>query len=116
MAKRYLTFDRDQQFLLPPDPREWLPADHLAWSVLDAVAQMDTSAFHTATSGGPGRPPWDPDLLLALLAYSYRSGNTDSRDIEDACRTDIAYRVIRGGRAPDHSVISRGNDGLIWPQ
>jgi hypothetical protein len=32
-------------FLLPPDVREWLPADHLAWFVVDAVAEMDLGAF-----------------------------------------------------------------------
>jgi hypothetical protein len=32
-----------QWFLLPPDVREWLPADHLAWFVIDALAEMDLS-------------------------------------------------------------------------
>jgi hypothetical protein len=31
--------------LLPPDVRDWLPADHLAWFVIDAVAAMDLAAF-----------------------------------------------------------------------
>ncbi len=26
---------------MPPDVREWLPEGHLAWFVLDAVAEMD---------------------------------------------------------------------------
>jgi hypothetical protein len=37
MAYNFRACDRDQAFLLPPDVREWLPADHLAWFVLDAV-------------------------------------------------------------------------------
>jgi hypothetical protein len=31
--------------LLPPSLREWLPRNHLAWFVLDAVVAMDLSAF-----------------------------------------------------------------------
>jgi hypothetical protein len=29
--------------LLPPDVRESLPADHLAWFVIDAVGEMELS-------------------------------------------------------------------------
>jgi hypothetical protein len=44
--------------LLPPDVREWLPADHLAWFVIDAVAEMDLSAFYAAyRADGHGRAP-----------------------------------------------------------
>jgi len=35
---------------LPPSLREWLPEGHLAWFVIDAVAQLDLSAFY-ADSG-----------------------------------------------------------------
>jgi hypothetical protein len=41
MAYNFLACDRDQAFLLPPDLRDWLPADHLAWFVLDVVDQLD---------------------------------------------------------------------------
>ena len=44
--------------------REWLPEDHLAWLVLDAVAELDLHAFYAAYRrewrrarlGGRGRP------------------------------------------------------------
>jgi hypothetical protein len=45
MAQNFLACDREQPFLLPPDVREWLPEDHLAWFVIDAVGVMDTSRF-----------------------------------------------------------------------
>lgn len=41
MAYNFRTCDRDQAFLLPPDVRDWLPGDHLAWFVLDVVDQLD---------------------------------------------------------------------------
>ena len=34
--------------LLPPSLREWLPEDHLAWFVLDSVAELDLDAFRGA--------------------------------------------------------------------
>ena len=43
---------------MPPDVREWLPARHLAWLVIDAVAEMDLDAFYAAyRADGRSRPP-----------------------------------------------------------
>jgi hypothetical protein len=36
VAQNLLPCDRDQELLLPPSLREWLPEDHLAWLVLEA--------------------------------------------------------------------------------
>ena len=46
MAQNFIDSRREQGFLLPPDVREWLPADHLAWFVIDAVAEMELAAFY----------------------------------------------------------------------
>ena len=35
----------DQMLLLPPSVREWLPEDHLAFFVLDVVAELDLGEF-----------------------------------------------------------------------
>ena len=45
MAQNFIACDREQELLLPPSLREWLPQEHLAWFVLDAVAEMDLAAF-----------------------------------------------------------------------
>src|ERR1700751_1964837 len=67
MAKRYRPVDRDQPFLLPPDMREWLPAGHLAWFVIDAVGALDISRFaarQTPAGSAAGRAAYDPGMLL----------------------------------------------------
>jgi hypothetical protein len=48
VAQNFLPCDREQELLLPPSLREWLPEDHLAWFVVDAVGEMDLSAFCNA--------------------------------------------------------------------
>jgi hypothetical protein len=57
MAQNFLSCDREQELLLPPSLREWLPEEHLAWFVLDAVAELDLGAFMRAiaTTGGVAR-------------------------------------------------------------
>jgi transposase len=108
MAKGYRPVRRDQPFLLPPDMREWLASDHPVWLVIAAVGQLDTSAAHRVRrTGGAGTAGYDPDMLVTLLIWAYASGVTSSRRIEAACRTDIAFRVICAGDAPDHVTVAR---------
>jgi transposase len=108
MAYNFLPCARDQAFLLPPDVRDWLPADHLAWFVLDVVDQLDLGPFLAAyRADGHGRAAYDPRMLLAVLLYGYCTGIRSSRQIERRCREDIAFRVLSANSAPDHVTIAR---------
>jgi transposase len=110
MAYGYRAVDRDQAFLLPPDMRDWLPAGHLAFFVIDAVGMLDVSRFAargTPRGSAAGRAAYDPQMLLALLVYGYARGLRSSRKIERACTEDVAFRVICAQDAPDHATIAR---------
>src|SRR5918995_606814 len=108
MAQRFVACDREQSFLMPPDVREWLPANHLAWFVIDAVGEMDLAAFYAAYRfDGRSRPPYDPAMMVALLLYAYARGVPSSRQIERACVEDVAFRVIAAQQRPDHATIAR---------
>ena len=108
MAKGYRRVDRDQPFLLPPDMREWLPADHVVWLVIEAVGRLDTSAFHARRrTGGAGAAGYDPDMMVTLLVWAYANGITSSRRIERLCQQDVAFRVICAGHVPDHVTVAR---------
>jgi transposase len=108
MPQNFIEGCREQGFLLPPDVREWLPADHLAWFVIDAVAEMDLAAFYAAyRADGHGRAAYEPSMMVALVLYAFASGQRSSRAIERHCRQDVAYRVITGNVIPDHATIAR---------
>jgi transposase len=108
MAFHYVGGERDQLFLLPVSMRDWLEEGHLAYFVIDVVERVDLSRFHARYRlGGAGRPPYDPEMMLALLFYAYATGVRSSRRIEAACRTDAAFRVIAGGAVPDHSTLAQ---------
>jgi transposase len=108
VAKGYRPVIRDQGFLLPPDMRDWLPADHPVWLVIEAVGQLDTSAFHARRkTGGAGAAGFDPDMLVTLLIWAYANEVTSSRRVERLCGQDVAFRVICAGDAPDHTVVAR---------
>jgi transposase len=108
MAQRFIACDREQSFLMPPDVREWLPERHLAWFVIDAVAEMDLDGFYAAHRvDGRCRPPYDPAMMVALLLYAYARGIRSSRVIERACEEDVAFRVLAAQQRPDHATIAR---------
>jgi transposase len=108
MAYNFLRTDRDQPFLLPPDLRDWLPADHLAWFILDVVDQLDLAAFYRVhRDDGHGHPAYDPKLLLGVLLYGYCIGVRASRQLERRCHEDLAFRVLAGNQLPDHVTIAR---------
>jgi transposase len=88
--------------------REWLPEDHFAWFVLDAVEALDLEAFYGAYRvDGRARPAYEPSVMVAVVLYAYARGVRSSRAIERACVEDIAYRVLAAQQKPDHATLAR---------
>jgi transposase len=108
MPQNFLSCDRDQPLLLPPDLRDWLPEDHLAWFVIEAVEELDLELFYGAyRADGHGAAAHEPKMMVALFAYAYAIGERSSRGIERRCREDVAFRVICANQVPDHATIAR---------
>jgi transposase len=98
----------DQGWLLPPDPREWLPPGHLAWAVRAAVAGMDLAPFVAwYRADGQGKKAYHPALMVGLVMYCYGKGIRSSRAVEMATWDDVGARVICGGLHPDHATVAR---------
>src|SRR5437870_4658811 len=108
MGQNFLTCDRDQPLLLPPDLHDWLDEDHLAWFVIEAIEELDLENFYASyRADGHGRAAHDPKMMLTLLTYAYAVGERSSRGIERRCREDVAFRVICANQVPDHATIAR---------
>lgn len=108
MPQNFLTCDRDQPLLLPPDLRDWLDEDHLAWFVIEAIQELDLEPFYASyRADGHGRAAHDPKMMVTLLAYAYAVGERSSRGIERRCRLDVAFRVICANQVPDHATVAR---------
>ena len=108
MGYNFVAEDHDQVFLMPPSVTDWLPEDDLAFFVLDAVEEMDLSTFYADyRADGWGGAARHPKTMVALLLYAYCTGVVSSRKIERACYVDVAFRVVCGNVAPDHTTIAR---------
>jgi transposase len=107
MGQNFISCDREQVLLLPPSLTDWLPEDHLVWSVLGAVDHMNLDRFYGSyRANGQGRAAYDPHMMVGLLLYSYCVGVRSSRQIERACRGDVAFKVICSMLVADHSTIA----------
>jgi transposase len=107
-TKTYRPWNPEQQWLLPPSPRDWLPDDDLVYFVLDVVAELDISAITDKYEQGDGRgyPPYNPRMMATLLLYAYCRGVFSSRRILQACQERATFRVIVQHDVPDFRTIS----------
>ena len=105
--KTYRPYTPRQGYLLPPSPQDWLPEGHLAYFIMDVVAQLDLSRIYAYYEREErGFPPHHPQMMMALLLYGYCVGVPSSRKIERKTHEDVAFRVIAGDQHPDHTCVS----------
>ena len=101
----FVPCEREQAFLLPPDMRDWLPADDLAHFVIAAAERVPMSAFQV-NDRNSGKPQYHPRMMLALLVYAYANGLFASRRIERATHRDLGVRFVTANTHPDHDTIA----------
>ncbi len=107
MAKTYRPYVPEQDLLLPPSLRDWLPENHLAFFVSDLVDHLDLSAITAVYEDEErGYPPYHPVMLTKVLVYAYCVGVFSSRKIQRRLVEDIAFRVLAAGNAPDFRTIA----------
>jgi len=115
MATRFVSIDRDTPLLLPPNLRDWVPADHLVHFIMDAVAALDLRQIKV-NERGTGSEQYPPTMLLALLIYSYATGTFGSRRIEQSTHDSVPVRLLTADTHPDHDTICtfrRENQALL---
>lgn len=115
MAARFVPIDRDTPLLLPPNLRDWVPADHLVHFILDAVDALDLRQVRVNTRG-TGSEQYPPHMLLGLLLYSYATGTFGSRRIEQSTCDSVPVRLLTADTHPDHDTLRafrRENQALL---
>src|SRR4051794_33789737 len=107
MGKSYRPYHPNEELLLPPSLRDWLPENHLAYFVSDVVDNVDLSAMDAVYGNEKrGQPPYDPQMMTKVLVYAYCVGVFSSRRIQRRLVEDIAFRVLAAGNQPDFRTIS----------
>jgi transposase len=104
-VSRYIPYNPEQVWLLPPSVREALGEGHLAIFVHAVVERLNLRQFEAETSE-QGRPGYPPQLLLKVWLYAYALGITSSRRLEQRLREDLGFRFLAGQLQPDHWTLN----------
>lgn len=102
---RFRPIDRKTAYLLPPSVEDWLPEDHLARFIVEAMEKLDLSDLARAYAGR-GSAAYHPEVMLGLLVYGYATGVFSSRKIERATYDSVAFRYLAAGLHPDHDTLA----------
>jgi len=107
MSKMYKAYQPDQDLLLPPSLKDWLPEKHLAYFVSEVVDELDLSGIYAVYEMDErGQPPYDPRMMTKLLVYGYCMGVYSARKIQQKLTEDVAFRVLAAGNEPDFRTIA----------
>ena len=118
MPQNFMACDREQELLLPPNLRDWLPEDHFC--VVrpgDGGGDRSIRVLRVLRRRRPwacGARAGDDARAVALRLCE---GQRSSRGIERECLEDVAYRVIAANQRPDHprSRAFAGATRTPWP-
>lgn len=106
MPTTYRPYAPDQELLLPTSLLDWLPEDHLAYFISDAVDALDLSAFYVRYEGdGRRRAPFEPVMMVKVLVYAYATGVFSSRKMAQKLKEDVAFRVLGANNFPAHRTL-----------
>jgi transposase/IS5 family transposase len=97
---RFIPYNPDQAYLLPPRVRDVLGERHLAIFLQEVVERLDLTALEQDYEE-EGRPAYAPALLLKVWLYAYALGVTSCRRLEQRVREDLGFRYLAGGAQPD---------------
>jgi transposase len=106
VAKTFRPYLPEQELLLPPSLRDWLPENHLAYFVSDVVDQLNLAAIESVYADDRGQPPYHPRMMAKVLIYAYCVGVFSSRKMQKRLVEDIAFRVLAAGNQPDFRTLS----------
>jgi len=104
--KSFRAYDLGQSLLLPPDMNDWLPSDHLARFVADAMNMLNLDPFYAAYQDGRGLSAYHPQMMLSVLVYGYCTGVRSSRKLALACQENVAFRYLSGNSMPSHQAFA----------
>lgn len=102
---KFLPYDPDQAWLLPPSVKDVLGEEHLCFFVHRVVESLDLSAF-TADYSDEGQRPYAPAMMVKVWLYAYCLQVTSSRRLEQRIQEDLAFRYLAGGSRPDYWALN----------
>jgi transposase len=102
---KFLDYNPDQAYLLPPSVRDVLGPGHLCFFIRRVMEKLNLEVFRNEY-GEEGGPAYAPEMLVSVWLYAYALGVTSSRRLEQRIREDLPFRYLAGGATPDHWTLN----------
>jgi transposase len=107
MAKTFREWNPEQSVMFPPTVLDLVEADDLVHFIRHLVIeQLDLTEILEQYQEERGCPPMHPEMMTALLLYSYCQGIYSSRRIARACRQRVDYMALTGMQKPDFRTVN----------
>lgn len=98
-------YNNKEPLLFPASIEDYLPKNHLAHVINEAVEEIDLTAYYQKICS-VGNPSYHPALMIKIWFYGYATRTYSSRKIEEKLNTDVAFIYLAGMQKPDFKTIS----------
>ena len=113
--KKLLTLQSDYskngsyiQLALPIHTEVLIPVDDSVRLIDQVLEEIDYRELYLTYSSEGRNPAVEPKTLFKIMVYAYSQHIYSSREIEKACKLNLAFMyLLRGEKAPDHNTIAR---------
>ena len=96
------------QVVLPLEVEKRIGTDESLWQLLEITERMDYSKLYATYGRQAKADEPTPRQMFQLVILGFMTGRYSTRQLESACRHDIRFMYILGGkRVPDHNSFWR---------
>ena len=96
------------QLSLPIHTECLIPVDDSVRLIDQVLEEIDYRKLYLTYSSEGRNPAVSPKTLFKVMVYAYSQHIYSSREIEKACKLNLAFiYLLKGEKAPDHNTIAR---------
>ena len=96
------------QLALPIHTEVLIPVDDSVRLIDQVLEEIDYRELYLTYSSEGRNPAVEPKTLFKIMVYAYSQHIYSSREIEKACKLNLAFMyLLRGEKVPDHNTIAR---------
>ena len=108
-AKKTVYVNRGQMVFRSTHIDELVEEGHPVRAIWELTGGLDLTAYYAAlktTENEPGRPAWDPRMMVSLWILAYTEGVSSAREIAALCEYHPAYQWLTAMEVPNHHSLS----------
>ncbi len=116
MAK-YIPYNYNQDLMIVVNLQDQLQAGTFEHALHYLVTKkLDLSIFESSFKNDhPGRPAYDPAILLKIILFAYSKGITSIREIQWCCTNNIIFKALSCDSVPHYTTIASFVSGYPVP-